>query len=108
MDIITRRQASHDPPARPADAGISPTKSTRYERGMSCGMGRSSGFMILALIAAAVVVIAGLSLGWSGWLTASLGGISFLFLLPCLAMCVGMVWMMMRGGNDRSSKGPEA
>jgi len=106
MDTIAPRQASHDRPARPADAGTSPpTESMRNERGMSCGMGRSGGFMILAVIAAAVVVVAGLSFGWSGWLTASLGGISLLFLLPCLAMCVGMIWMMMRGGNDQSSKG---
>jgi len=63
--------------------------------------------MILAVIAAAAVVVAGLSFGWSGWLSASLGGISLLFLLPCLAMCGGMIWMMMRGGNDQSSKSPD-
>jgi hypothetical protein len=107
MNTITPRQASDDPAARPADAGTSPTASTRNERGLTCGMGRSGGFMTLAVIAAAVVVVAGLSFGWSGWLTASVGGISLLFLLPCLAMCVGMIWMMMRGGNDQSSKGPD-
>ncbi len=53
--------------------------------------------MTVAVIALAVVVVAGLSLGWSGWLTASLGGISLLFVLPCLVMCGGMIWMMMRG-----------
>lgn len=108
MDTITPRLASHDPPARPTDAGTSPpTASTRNERGMTCGMGRSGGLMILAVIAAAAVVVAGLSFGWSGWLSASLGGISLLFLLPCLAMCGGMIWMMMRGGNDQSSKSPD-
>src|SRR5712691_5929304 len=107
MDTITPRLASHDPPARPTDAGTSPPiASTRNERGMTCRMGRSGGLMILAVMAAAVVGVAGLSFGWSGWLSASLGGISLLFLLPCLAMCGGMIWMMMRGGNDQSSTGP--
>ena len=107
MDTITPRQASNDRPTGPADAGTSPpTESAHNERGMTCGMGRSGGLMILAVIAAAAVVVAGLSFGWSGWLSASLGGISLLFLLPCLAMCGGMIWMMMRGGNDQSSTGP--
>ena len=108
METITPRQASQDLPARPADAGTAPpTEATRNERGTTCGMGRSGGFMTLAVIAAAMVVVAGFSFGWTGWLTASLGGISLLFLLPCLVMCVGMVWMMMRGGNDQTSKAPD-
>jgi hypothetical protein len=108
MDSINPRPASHDPSNTPsgvvdADRSIA-RESTGNEHAMACGMGRSSGIMTMAAVAVAVVVIAGLSFGWSGWLTAGLGGISLLFLLPCLAMCVGMIWMMMRGGNDQSSK----
>ncbi len=108
MDSINPRPISHDPPNTPsgvADADPSTAReSIGNERAMTCGMGRSSRIMTMAAIAVAVVVIAGLSFGWSGWLTASLGGISLLFLLPCLAMCVGMIWMMMRGGNGQSSE----
>src|SRR5260370_40677952 len=108
MDSIISRPASHDPlntPSGVADADRSTAReATGKERAMTCGAGRSSGIMTMAAIAVTVVVISGLSFGWSGWLTASLGGISLLFLLPCLAMCVGMIWMMMRGGNSQSSK----
>jgi hypothetical protein len=107
MDSINPRPASHDPPTRAADAETSPPSESKHnERGMTCGMGRSGGLMTMAVIAVAVVVVAGFSFGWSGWVTASLGGISLLFLLPCLAMCVGMIWMMMRGSNGQSSKDP--
>ena len=105
MDGINPRQASHDPTTLAADTETSSTTETaRNERRMMCGMGRSGGLMTMAIVAVAVVVIAGLSFGWSGWLTASLGGISLLFLLPCLAMCIGMIWMMMRGSNGQPSK----
>ena len=98
MDSINPRPTSHDPRTPATDAEVSPpSESTRNERGTMLGMGRSAGFMTAAVIALAVLVIAGLSFGWSGWLTASLGGISILFLLPCLVMCGGMVWMMVRG-----------
>ena len=84
MDSVNPRPASHDPPTRTADAETSPpSESTCNGRGMTCGMGRSGGFMTIAVIAVAVIVVAGLSFGWNGWLTASLGGISVLFLLPC-------------------------
>jgi len=108
MDSINPRPASHDQlntPSGVADADRSTAREAiGNERAMTCGMGRSSGIMTMAAIAVAVVVIAGLSFGRSGWLTASFGGISLLFLLPCLAMCVGMIWMMMRGGNGQSSE----
>jgi hypothetical protein len=94
MDSINPRPASHDPPTRAAGEISPPTESTQDERGMTCGMGRSGPLMTMAAIAVAVIVVAGVSFGWSGWLTASLGGISLLFLLSCLAMCVGMIWMM--------------
>ena len=101
MVSVNPRPASHAPPTRAEKS--TPIETVHNERGMMmCGMGRSSGFMILALIALAVVIVAGLSFGWSGWLTASVGGISLLFLLPCLAMCVGMIWMMIKGGNNQS------
>jgi len=73
---------------------------------MTGGKWHSGGFMILAITAAAVVVVAGLAFGWSGRLTASLGGLSLLFLLPCLAMCGGMIWMMMRGSDGQSTQDP--
>src|SRR5229473_961958 len=105
MDSVNPRPASHDPPTRAADVETSPpSESAHNERGIRCGMGRSGGFVTMAVIAVAVIVVAGLSFGWSGWLTASLGGVSLLFLLPCLAMCVGMIWMMMRGGTGQSSE----
>ena len=107
MDSVNPRPASHDPPTRAADVETSPpSESAHNERGMTWGMRRSGGFMTMAVIAVAMIVVAGLSFGWSGWLTASLGGISLLFLLPCLSMCVGMIWMMMRGSNGQSSKDP--
>ena len=102
MDSVNPRPASHDPPTRAADVETSPpSESAHNERGMTWGMRRSGGFMTMAVIAVAMIVVAGLSFGWSGWLTASLGGVSLLFLLPCLAMCVGMIWMMMRGSNGQ-------
>lgn len=100
MVSVNPRPASHAPPT--GGEMSTPIETVHNERGMmTCGMERSSGFMILAVIALAVVVVAGLSFGWSGWLTASVGGISLLFVLPCLAMCVGMIWMMIRGGTSR-------
>jgi hypothetical protein len=111
MNSINPRQASHDQPnptIYATDAETTPrNKSERSERGMACGMGRSGGFVTLAIVATAAVVVVGLSFGWSGWLTASAGGISLLFLLPCLAMGVGMMWMMIREGNDQSPKVPD-
>lgn len=94
MDGIDPRAASHDP-RTPAASRQSEFK--RDESGMMFGMGRSAALTAVAVIALAVIVIAGLSFGWSGWLTASVGGISVLVLLPCLVMCGGMVWMMVRG-----------
>src|SRR5713226_5726524 len=106
MDTATQRPTLHDPPTGAVDAENSLPSEPKSERGMTCGMGRSGGFMTMAAIAAAVVVVAGLSFQSSGWLTAS-SLISLVFLLPCLAMCVGMIWMMMRGGNDQSSDVPD-
>ena len=97
-------QDSHAPPARAVEAK---NLSSEHERRMMCGMGRWGGFMTFGAVAVAAVMIAGLSFGWPGWLTAGLaglGGISLLFLLPCLAMCVAMIWMMMTQGNSQSSK----
>ena len=106
MEKINPRPGLINRPTSAADVQTShPSDSTQNERGITCGIGRSGGFMTTAVIAAVGVVIAGLLFGWSGWLTASLGGISLLALLPCLTMCVGMIWMM-RGGNAQSSKDP--
>ena len=103
MHSINPPPILHDPPTRAAESETStPGDSAHKERGMTCGIGRSGRF-VMAVIAVAVIAVAGLSFGWNGWLTASLGGISLLFLLPCLAMCAGMIWMMMRGGSGQSS-----
>jgi hypothetical protein len=108
MSSIDPRPAFHDQPARALDAETSPPGDFAHkECGMTCRMARSGGFTTMAVIAVAVIVVAGVSSGWNGWLAASFGGISLLFLLPCLAMCVGMIWMMMRASNDQSSKDPE-
>jgi len=106
MDNINPEPASIDRPTEVHAETSPPNEPSRNDCETTCGMGRSGGFMIMAVIAAVGVVIAGLLFGWSGWLTASLGGISLLALLPCLAMCVGMIWMMMRGGSTQSSKDP--
>lgn len=105
MDGINPRPTSRDPPIRTAGAETSPSgKSTHNERGMTCGMGRSGGFMTMAVIAVALVIVASLSSGWIGRLSASFGVISLLLLLPALAICVGMTWMMMRRSNGQSTK----
>lgn len=107
MDNLNPRPDFNDPPKPPtrvADAETSaPEESTTKDRGMMCGMGRSGTLMMVSGIAAAVILVAGFSFGWIGLLTASLGGVSLLFILPCLAMCVGMLWMMIGGGNNQSS-----
>ena len=95
-----------DPSQRPSDlrspvvdVEASANKYTSDKPGMMPGRGRSIGFLVVAVIALAAIVTAGLSFGWKGWLTASLGGISILFLLPCAIMCVGVIWMMVRGAR---------
>ena len=61
MDGINPRPASRESPT-PAAASEStpPEESTRDDRGMMCGMGRSTRFMTLAIVAVAVIVGAGL------------------------------------------------
>lgn len=99
-----------DPSQRPSDfrrpvddAEASANKFKSDKPATMPGRGRSIGFLIVAIIALAAIVTAGLSFGWKGWLTASLGGISILFLLPCAVMCVGVIWMMIRGARGGSS-----
>lgn len=98
MNSIDPRPTSRDPRNPATDANdLRASGSSRDERKTRVGMGRSAGVMIIAAIALAGIVAAGFSFGWSGWLTATLGGISILFLLPCLVMCVGIIWMVVRG-----------
>lgn len=99
-----------DPSPRPSelrrpvdDAEASASQHVSDKPGMMHGRGRSIGFLVGTLIAVAAIVTAGLSFGWKGWLTAGLGGISILFLLPCAVMCIGVVWMMVRGGRGGPS-----
>lgn len=101
MGEINPRPDSINQPTHAAEAEASPPNdSMQNERGIMCGMGRSGAHIMMAVFAFAVIVAAGLSFGWGGWLIASLGGISLLFLLPCLAMCIGMLWMMMQGNKN--------
>lgn len=99
-----------DPSKRPSDlrrpvvdVEATATKYTYDKPGTKSGRGRSVGFLVVVVIVLAAIVTAGLSFGWKGWLTASLGGISILFLLPCAVMCVGVIWMMIRGARGGSS-----
>lgn len=106
MDSSTHPRPRPLAPRGPA-AGteISPTsESARAGRGTRPGIGGSAIFLIVVAVAVAAVLIAGLSFGWSGWLTASLGGISILILLPCLVMCGGLLVAGVMAITGRSSK----
>ncbi|WP_299109114.1 hypothetical protein [uncultured Bradyrhizobium sp.] len=99
-----------DPSQKPSDlrspfvdAETAANKDTPDRPGMTRGRGRSVGYVVGVVIALAAIVTAGLLFGRKGWLTASLGGISILFLLPCAVMCVGVIWMMIKGGRSGSS-----
>ena len=100
MNKIDPWPNSSDPSTPVADvAGSSGSKYTPDKREAKSRRGRSVGYLILAIMALAAVVAAGLSFGWKGWLTASLGGISILLLLPCVIMCGGVIWMLVRGAR---------
>lgn len=64
MVSINPRPTSHNPPTRAVHSETSrPSETVHNKRRMMCGMERSGGFMTLAVITLAVVVIAGLSFG---------------------------------------------
>jgi len=103
MNRIDPRQNPSDLRGPVVDTETLANKYTPDRPGMTHGRGRSVGYVVGIVIALAAIVTAGLLFGWKGWLTASLGGISILFLLPCAVMCVGVIWMMIKGGRSGSS-----
>lgn len=102
MNKIDSSQRPSDLRRPVVDVDSSRNKFASDKPGMMTGRGRSIGFLVAVIVLAAIVT-AGLLFGWKGWLTASLGGISLLFLLPCAVMCVGVIWMMIRGARGGSS-----